>query len=439
MTKRIITPFASSGDKNTVPDTAPGVDNGFANYPAGFPPSNSIDPALGGYYVKRADINGVLNDTTTILRDLAKGLLYTYDATYSTAIGGYPVNAILAKAGLIGFWLNITASNTTDPDSGGAGWIDFSPKAIQNGAYTFAAAGGSTIAYTATLSPAPLALTDGMEVSVDTTAIGTNTTTTTTFNLNALGAKSVVKGTNLALRAQDMPSLAKLKYNLALDKWILMNPDTGTSGLIASNIQTVTATGSIPTTIAGGTLVINVATANTQTLPAANSLAAGKRIEIFNINSGIASITRAGTDTLRVNATTTTVITMGAGDSLTLETDGSSSWYAVGGTAQFKYAPDFFLSNTASPLYRKSPDGVIMQLLQITASGGTGGGTATLPITYPNNNILTFGSLNNTARLNFSVTAGAISTSQVCAYASISNTGAAAADGTIINVLSFGR
>ena len=115
MTKRIITPFASSGTKNTVPDTAPPSDDGLANYPAGFPPSNSIDPALGGSYVKRADMNGVLNDVTSILNDYAKGLIYTHDATFATAIGGYPVNAILAKLAGGGFWVSAVANRPQNP------------------------------------------------------------------------------------------------------------------------------------------------------------------------------------------------------------------------------------------------------------------------------------------------------------------------------------
>lgn len=47
----------------------------------------------------------------------------TYSAELSTAIGGYPLGAMLAKVSGFGFWRNITANNTTNPDSGGSGWI----------------------------------------------------------------------------------------------------------------------------------------------------------------------------------------------------------------------------------------------------------------------------------------------------------------------------
>jgi hypothetical protein len=239
MTKRITIPFAQSGDKNTVPDTAPVTDDGYANYPDGFPPSNSVDPALGGYYVKRADFNGVLFDITTILKDQAKGLLYTYDATFSTAISGYPVDAILAKYGDIGFWLNITAGNTTNPDTGGAGWMDFSPKAIQNGLYTYVAGSGTTTAYTATFSPAITALVNGMQLNVDIGSVGTNTTTTPTFAPNGLTAHTITRQNGVALAVGDMPNQCILRYQSSTTNWILLNPLQSGSLLGAQVFSTV--------------------------------------------------------------------------------------------------------------------------------------------------------------------------------------------------------
>lgn len=62
---------------------------------------------------------------------------------------------------------------------------------LQNQAYVYASAGGTADALTLTLSPAPTAYTAGMKISFKATA--DNTTTTSTINVNALGAKTLKK------------------------------------------------------------------------------------------------------------------------------------------------------------------------------------------------------------------------------------------------------
>lgn len=220
MTKRIITPFANTGDKNVIPDTAPPTDNGYANYPNGFPPSNSINPALGGSYVKRSDINGVLNDISGILSDQAKGLIYTFDAAYATAISGYPVGAILRKASQGGFWQNVTAANANNPDTGGAGWVSIDPR-------MYADAGGTATAYTATYSPAITTLSDGHPLELDIAAVGTNTTTTPTLSVNGLTPWTIVKNGGTALQIGDMPTRCLLRPDIANTRFILLNPVYG--------------------------------------------------------------------------------------------------------------------------------------------------------------------------------------------------------------------
>ena len=88
--------------------------------------------------------------------------------------------------------------------------------------YCVDSSGGST-AYVGTLSPAPTSLTDGMVVYVK---IGiTNSTTTPTFNLNGLGAKTIVKLGNVALAISDIPVGENiLIYDLTATKWVLQSP-----------------------------------------------------------------------------------------------------------------------------------------------------------------------------------------------------------------------
>lgn len=48
-----------------------------------------------------------------------------FNATYAAAIGGYPINCVLQKANFTGFWINQSAGNSNNPDTGGAGWTTF--------------------------------------------------------------------------------------------------------------------------------------------------------------------------------------------------------------------------------------------------------------------------------------------------------------------------
>lgn len=89
-------------------------------------------------------------------------------------------------------------------------------------------AGGAVDAITATSSPAAASLTNGLAVMLE--AAGANVTTTPTFNLDGLGAKTIVKGSGAALAVGDIPGAnyrAHLVYDLSLTQWVLVNPWTG--------------------------------------------------------------------------------------------------------------------------------------------------------------------------------------------------------------------
>lgn len=329
MTKRIITPFAASGDKNTVPDTAPVTDDGYANYPDGFPPSNSVDPALGGYYVKRADFNGVLNDVTTILRDLAKGLLYTYDATYSTAISGYPANALVSSL-TGGLWLNVLGSaNTSNPDTGGVGWKRFAV------------------------------------------------------------------------------------------------------GLEASGISVVTTTSALTAAMAGGLVRFNSGTAIAPTLPAASTYSAGKLLRLVNSNAGVATVTRAGSDTITVNSATVTTIAMGLGDTLELISDGISTWYAVGGSSQLNSSRS--LKGDANAQF--FPSGWALQV-GFGTTDASGYVTFTYPFAYltgADRNIIAPGSNNCVVNSQYAATAA------YTTYLIKTSGGAVPPVGSVVNFYSYGK
>jgi len=234
------------------------------------------------------------------------------------------------------------------------------PSKLQSGEYIYASATGTTTAYIATLTPAIATVNAGMIVRVNTTTVGTNTTTTPTLNVNGLGAFTIVKQGG-ALRVGDVPKLAQLQYDSTLTQWVLLNPETLTSGLVASGISIVTTTSALTAAMAGGLVRFNSATAIVPTLPAASTYAAGKLLRLVNSNAGVATVTRAGSDTITVNSATVTTVAMGLGDTLELISDGISTWYAVGGTAQCKWSTAFYSTGGAATGVKKTPDGIIEQ------------------------------------------------------------------------------
>ncbi|MGL4756289.1 MAG: hypothetical protein ACRCXB_28380 [Aeromonadaceae bacterium] len=128
---KILTPWATSGLKNTIPSAADPV-TGKAGYDQGFPAINMTAKEAGGIPPLGQDFNGIFFDITQILQYMQAGGHPTYSSALSSAIGGYPLGAMLAKASGFGFWRNITANNTANPDSGGAGWVSDSPGGYVN-------------------------------------------------------------------------------------------------------------------------------------------------------------------------------------------------------------------------------------------------------------------------------------------------------------------
>lgn len=115
-------PFATSGLKNTIPETNdPAL--GLASFEQGFPPVTMTPIAAGGVPPAGRDFNGILFDLSANITQMQAGLMYPYDATFAAAIGGYNEGATLLRTDGTGFWLNTVADNENDPDAGGAGWV----------------------------------------------------------------------------------------------------------------------------------------------------------------------------------------------------------------------------------------------------------------------------------------------------------------------------
>lgn len=77
--------FASSGDKNTIPDSTGSI--GLASWSEGFPAITSTPFAQGGVAPKRADFNGIFNALSAATVWHQQGGIYAYDNATDYEIG----------------------------------------------------------------------------------------------------------------------------------------------------------------------------------------------------------------------------------------------------------------------------------------------------------------------------------------------------------------
>lgn len=125
--RQLAVPFASTGDKNNIPDkaTQQTKESGNAAYDSGFPPVTMTPISAGGIPPHGKDFNGLMHDITAAIRYVQAGGLYTYNAGFAGAIGGYAKDAILAGVATTAVWLNTIDDNLTDPEgTDSAGWVN---------------------------------------------------------------------------------------------------------------------------------------------------------------------------------------------------------------------------------------------------------------------------------------------------------------------------
>lgn len=105
-----------------------GIVDGAASLTTGFPPLNFTPIGAGGVPPFGNDVNGILFQATSWARWQAAAGPVPWDSAFSTAAGGYPTGAIVASATTFGvYWRSSVDDNTTNPDTGGAGWTPFAP------------------------------------------------------------------------------------------------------------------------------------------------------------------------------------------------------------------------------------------------------------------------------------------------------------------------
>lgn len=197
----IITPFgenASAGTLDPIPESvAPGDLPQRASWNAGFPGITMIPLEAGGLPPRGQDVNGVLNAISEHTVFVGGGGQYKWDSAFAAA-NGYQAGAVVQKIGLDGFWLNLVAGNTTDPDAGGAGWIDIASTTLP-----YALDAGAPNAYVVTYDPALSGLRNGIVVRFKSSNSNTGAST---LNANGLGARPIVSLEGQQLRPGDIPA-----------------------------------------------------------------------------------------------------------------------------------------------------------------------------------------------------------------------------------------
>lgn len=121
---KLVLPFGANDPtgRATIPVTTSSP--GYASLNNGFPAITRTPKAAGGIPPRGVDMNGILYAISAAARWSAAGAGYKYDSTFAndTNVGGYPAGARVLNAAGNGYWINLVDGNTTNPDTGGAGW-----------------------------------------------------------------------------------------------------------------------------------------------------------------------------------------------------------------------------------------------------------------------------------------------------------------------------
>jgi len=133
---KIPLPFAnaaSSTYKYSIPTASQiGITNGKASLTDGFPPLTFTPIGSGGVPPFGGDMNGILYEITAIQQWQEAGGFFPYDSAFSTTVGGYPKGAVLQSSSFNGLWVSTVENNTTNPDTGGAGWVSLAFEGLQS-------------------------------------------------------------------------------------------------------------------------------------------------------------------------------------------------------------------------------------------------------------------------------------------------------------------
>lgn len=121
----LLEPIASEASPGFITSPLPNAPTGTnaASISGGYPPIVMTSELAGGKPPLGQDENGFLFLISSHTFFTQCGQLYQFSAPLAAAITGYALGAILGMADGTGAWLNVVDGNTTNPDTGGAGWV----------------------------------------------------------------------------------------------------------------------------------------------------------------------------------------------------------------------------------------------------------------------------------------------------------------------------
>lgn len=283
--KLFTAPFARSGDKEQIPDQQ--QLDGSVSYESGFGPDYErqleVDPSAKN--INRRAFNDLMFDTTNALQEMQGGFgVSTYNLAFAQNLpgGGYPVGAVIPRADGRGLWVNITVANTSNPDTGGAGWLPLTPDGSN-----FATDTGVANALVAAFNPAITARNQNRFLIVK---VKTANNGPTTIN-DGLGARPILGLAQQPLQGGELIAngLAWLQWNATNNSYILalstggaLQVKDGTRALHAPNVGQIQN----QSTIAFG--ATGTATAQVLTpFPVATAYVTGQLFNVaFSTNSG---------------------------------------------------------------------------------------------------------------------------------------------------------
>ncbi len=129
-------PFAINAAAQNVTATLPDTTTvpGRASLQVGFPPETFQPVAAGGTPPFGQDMNKLFQQLSSWARWQAAGAPIVFDGTFGPLIGGYPKGACITKQDLSNYyWLNTVDNNTSNPETGGAGWLIVAKSCIEQG------------------------------------------------------------------------------------------------------------------------------------------------------------------------------------------------------------------------------------------------------------------------------------------------------------------
>lgn len=385
--------FATSGTANTIPVPSQiGITPGAASFTDGFPPLTATPIGSGGIPPSVGDMNGILKMISAHIAFLQSGAGYQYSSTISTAISGYNIGAVLLAADNTGYWMSTTNNNTTNPDTGGAGWVAIDQYGVQpisglassNVTLTAPQWGKSVLvltgALTANINIVFPALVQGWIVVNQTTGAFTITCKT------ASGTGTVVPnggwptatavqgdGTNLYSQAGTFVTNASLATTLA---------SYVTSAQLATSLSSYVTSSSLASQLA------NYVTTGTLTSDLANYLTTASAASTYVSNSALTSALASYLTTASAAATYVTQsllnTTLSAYITATSLTSTLSN-YLTAATAASTYATQAFTkgtgTRTSGSIWQLDPSGVMVQT-GITPSLAGGSNTINFPTSF---------------------------------------------------------